>query len=231
MSLEFHKENFSLDAGRVIVNPKVENAFDIDELCIRLLDITISSLMIVALAPLLLLVALLIYVSDPGPVIFGHLRIGRGGQSFRCLKFRSMVTDAQERLAALLASDPEARAEWQRDHKLKKDPRITAIGSFLRQSSLDELPQLFNVLSGEMSLVGPRPIVLDEVARYSRYFSQYCAVRPGITGLWQVSGRSDVSYRRRVAMDVTYVRAQSFRLNLMILMMTVPSVLASQGSY
>jgi lipopolysaccharide/colanic/teichoic acid biosynthesis glycosyltransferase len=200
-------------------------------MCIRLLDISVSSILILALAPLLLLVALLIYVTDPGPVIFGHVRIGRGGQSFRCLKFRSMVTDAQERLAALLESDPEARAEWQRDHKLKSDPRITGIGSFLRQSSLDELPQLFNVLSGEMSLVGPRPIVIDEVIRYNRYFDRYCAVRPGITGLWQVSGRNDVSYRRRVAMDVAYVRAQSFRLNLAILAMTVPSVLTSQGSY
>ncbi len=231
MSFELHKESFTPDLAKVIVNNNDARAFSAEEMCIRLLDISVSSILILALAPLLLLVALLIYVTDPGPVIFGHVRIGRGGQSFRCLKFRSMVTDAQERLTALLESDPEARAEWQRDHKLKNDPRITGIGSFLRQSSLDELPQLFNVLSGEMSLVGPRPIVIDEVVRYRRYFDRYCAVRPGITGLWQVSGRNDVTYRRRVAMDVAYVRAQSFRLNLAILLMTVPSVLASQGSY
>jgi lipopolysaccharide/colanic/teichoic acid biosynthesis glycosyltransferase len=198
---------------------------------IRLLDITIAAALILALAPLLALVAMIIYVSDPGPVLFGHKRIGRGGQTFLCLKFRSMVVDAQQRLQELLASDPVARAEWERDHKLKRDPRITAIGSFLRQSSLDELPQLFNVLRGDMSLVGPRPIVFDEVPRYRRYFSDYCEVRPGITGLWQVSGRNDVSYRRRVAMDVTYVRSASLRLNLRILAMTVPSVLKSQGSY
>lgn len=199
--------------------------------CIRALDVSVSLVLIVALAPLLALVALMIYVSDPGPIVFGHMRIGRGGKPFRCLKFRSMVTDAQERLAALLSSDPVALAEWQRDHKLKKDPRITGIGQFLRQSSLDELPQLFNVLRGEMSLVGPRPIVSDEVKRYRHYFRDYCEVRPGITGLWQVGGRNDVSYRRRVAMDVAYVRSHSFKLNLKILLMTVPSVLKQQGSY
>jgi exopolysaccharide production protein ExoY len=198
---------------------------------IRMLDIAISLTLIVVLAPLLALVAALIYFSDPGPVIFGHMRVGRGGRAFKCLKFRSMVTDAQQRLATLLATDPAARAEWARDHKLKSDPRITGIGSFLRQSSLDELPQLFNVLRGEMSLVGPRPIVIDEISRYRRYFNDYCQVRPGVTGLWQVSGRNDVSYRRRVAMDVSYVRSQTLALNMKILLMTVPSVLKSRGSY
>jgi lipopolysaccharide/colanic/teichoic acid biosynthesis glycosyltransferase len=203
----------------------------IGQACIRALDVTVSLTLIVALAPLLALVAVMIYFSDPGPIVFGHMRIGRGGRQFKCLKFRSMVTDAQERLTALLSSDPAALAEWQRDHKLKKDPRITGIGTFLRQSSLDELPQLFNVLRGEMSLVGPRPIVTDEVKRYRHYFRNYCEVRPGITGLWQVSGRNDVSYRSRVAMDVAYVRSHSLMLNLKILVMTVPSVLKSQGSY
>ena len=202
-----------------------------DRVLTRGLDILVSLGLLVFLAPLMLLVVGLIFLANPGPALFGHTRIGRGGKSFKCLKFRSMVTDAEKRLADLLARDPKARAEWEADHKLRRDPRITAIGGFLRNSSLDELPQLVNVFKGEMSLVGPRPIVQDEAARYGRYFDVYCRVRPGITGLWQISGRNDVSYRRRVALDVAYVRSQSFRLNLKILMMTGPSVLLQRGSY
>jgi lipopolysaccharide/colanic/teichoic acid biosynthesis glycosyltransferase len=179
----------------------------------------------------MLVVTALIMVTDPGPVIFGHQRIGRDGRLFRCLKFRSMVVDAQERLAELLSRDEQARAEWARDQKLKNDPRITKIGNFLRRSSLDELPQLFNVLRGDMSLVGPRPIVQGERPRYGRYIEAYHSVRPGITGLWQISGRNDVSYRRRVALDVAYSRSKSFTLDIKILMMTVPNVLLAKGSY
>ena len=210
---------------------ETKRAFNLDKALIRSLDIVVSATMIVVLAPLLATIALVVWFTDPGAVIFGHKRLGLGGKSFRCFKFRSMVVDAQERLDALLASDPVARAEWERDHKLKNDPRITAIGGFLRKSSLDELPQLFNVLMGTMSLVGPRPIVFDEIRRYGRYFTDYCAVRPGVTGLWQCSGRSDVSYRRRVAMDVTYVRSASLKLNLGLLLKTIPSVIKSHGSY
>ena len=150
---------------------------------------------------------------------------------FKCLKFRSMLVDADRRLQELLAQDPVARAEWERDHKLRDDPRITALGSFLRRSSVDEIPQLFNVLRGEMSLVGPRPIVAAEVPRYRRYINHYCSVTPGITGLWQVSGRNDVSYRRRVALDVTYARSKSLLFDLKILAATVPAVLLRKGSY
>ena len=182
------------------------------------------------LSPVMIVVAIAVFLCSPGPVMFGHKRIGRGGASFRCLKFRSMVIDAEARLATLLASDPEARLSWERDHKLKYDPRITAIGSFLRKTSLDELPQLLNVLKGDMSLVGPRPIVLAEAERYGRYFDAYLQVRPGITGLWQVSGRSNVSYRRRVALDVAYTRNKSLRLDMRILVSTIPSVLAARGS-
>jgi lipopolysaccharide/colanic/teichoic acid biosynthesis glycosyltransferase len=142
-----------------------------------------------------------------------------------------MLVDSDARLRQLLAESPEARAEWERDHKLRNDPRITALGSFLRRSSLDELPQLFNVLTGEMSLVGPRPIVTAEVKRYGRRFGHYCSVRPGITGLWQVSGRNDVSYRRRVAIDTCYAQRQSLALDLRILVATIPSVLLRKGSY
>ncbi len=231
MDIALTKEGLRLSFSDYSVFDAEDVAGSVDDALVRAFDIVVSLILIVAVAPLLALVALVIYASDPGPVMFGHVRIGRGGRRFRCLKFRSMVTDAQERLNALLMSDPIAAAEWARDHKLKNDPRITPIGSFLRQSSLDELPQLFNVLRGEMSLVGPRPIVTEEVSKYRRYFRSYCEVRPGITGLWQISGRNDVSYRRRVAMDVAYVRSHSVKLNLRILLMTIPSVLKSQGSY
>jgi exopolysaccharide production protein ExoY len=203
----------------------------VDQVATRLFDVAVSLALLVFLAPLMILVAILVVATNPGPVIFGHKRLGRDGRTFHCLKFRSMVTDSQERLAVLLANDARARQEWERDHKLKNDPRITSIGVFLRKSSLDELPQLFNVLRGDMSLVGPRPIVNDEVPRYGRYFSHYVQVRPGITGLWQVSGRNNTTYRRRVAMDVAYSRSRSLTLNIKILMMTVPSVLRAKGSY
>ncbi len=201
-----------------------------DGLAVRALDIAIAILALIFLAPLLIVVAAVTWIIDPGPVFFAHRRIGRDGKMFPCLKFRTMVVDADRRLQHLLATDPVARAEWARDFKLRRDPRITAIGGFLRRSSIDELPQLWNVLHGEMSIVGPRPIVQDEVERYGRYFIHYMAVKPGLTGLWQVSGRNDVSYRRRVALDVTYARNKCLGLNLRILMMTVPAVLLAKGS-
>lgn len=198
---------------------------------IRALDVIFALAALVVFAPLMLILVAAIAILDPGPIFFAHKRIGLGGKEFYCLKFRSMAVDAEQRLQALLASDERAREEWARDQKLRHDPRITSIGQFLRKSSLDELPQLFNVLRGEMSLVGPRPIVRNEVARYGRYFEYYCAVRPGITGLWQISGRNDVSYRRRVAFDVTFTRVLSTRLYLRILVATVPSVLLQRGTY
>ena len=200
------------------------------DLC-RVLDVTIALAVLVFVAPLMLVIAGLIKLQDGGPALFGHTRIGQGGRSFKCLKFRSMVVDAEARLNALLARDPEARREWEADHKLRKDPRITALGAFLRKSSLDELPQLFNVLKGEMSLVGPRPIVTSEVVRYGRWFPYYCAVKPGVTGLWQVNGRNDVSYRRRVALDVLFARTNGVRRYLKIMGATVPAVLLRSGSY
>ncbi len=197
----------------------------------RVLDLAIAGSALVFLAPLFALLALAIWIQDGGPAFFGHSRIGHEGRAFRCWKFRSMVIDAEQRLAALLARDPAARAEWDADHKLRRDPRVTALGRFLRVSSLDELPQLLNVLKGEMSLVGPRPIVMAEVARYGRWFPRYCQVKPGVTGLWQVSGRNDVNYRQRVAMDVLYAKRWSPALYLWILFATVPAVLKRSGSY
>ncbi|MFN3513195.1 MAG: sugar transferase [Phenylobacterium sp.] len=197
----------------------------------RGLDILLASALLIVLGPTMLSIALLIWVEDGGSPLFGHKRIGRNGRPFACLKFRSMVMDAESRLERLLAQDPAARREWLTDHKLRNDPRITRIGGFLRRSSIDELPQLLNVLRGEMSMVGPRPIVQGEIVRYGRGFRHYCAVRPGITGLWQVSGRNDISYRRRVALDRLYVRSRSLRRDVGIIAMTIPAVLFRKGSY
>lgn len=203
----------------------------LDALAVRTLDIIFASSALLFLAPLLLLVAALVYIVDPGPIFFAHRRVGRNGRSFPCLKFRSMVVDAEDRLNELLATDAEAREEWLRDFKLRNDPRITRIGHFLRKTSLDELPQFLNVVRGEMSIVGPRPIVEGEVHRYGRYFAEYMQVKPGLTGLWQVSGRNNVSYRRRVALDTSYARNRNLGLDLRILAMTVPAVLLARGSY
>lgn len=197
----------------------------------RIFDIIIASLALLFTGPLLLVVALGVKLYDGGPALFSHTRIGRGARPFQCLKFRSMVVNAEERLTTLLTSDPAAAAEWARDHKLKSDPRITPLGDFLRRSSLDELPQLINVLRGDMSIVGPRPIVHAEVSRYGRRFEHYCAVRPGITGLWQVSGRNDTSYRRRVAMDAFYARNKTLGWDIKIILLTIPAVLLAKGSY
>jgi lipopolysaccharide/colanic/teichoic acid biosynthesis glycosyltransferase len=202
-----------------------------DDAIIRAMDVAIVSLALLFLLPLMIVIAVAIFVQDGGPVLFFHRRIGRGGRTFYCMKFRSMAVGAEARLAALLASSPVARAEWARDHKLRYDPRITRLGGFLRRSSLDELPQLLNVLRGEMSIVGPRPIVEAEISRYGRRFRHYCSVKPGITGLWQISGRSDVSYRSRVAMDCLFVKSKCPWLYVWIVIATIPAVVMRKGSY
>lgn len=205
------------------------DAVTIEHALIRILDVTTALLFLVLTAPVLALLALAIWAGDGGVPIFAHRRIGRDGKSFPCLKFRTMVVDSDARLAHVLATDPEAALEWQRDHKLRRDPRITPLGRLLRKSSLDEVPQLFNVVVGHMSLVGPRPIIESEIVRYGRYFQHYCSVRPGITGLWQVSGRNDVSYRRRVVLDTVYSRSKSLRTDLFVLARTIPAVVSARG--
>lgn len=197
----------------------------------RILDIVFALTLLVLLAPLLVIVAAVVAVTSPGPVIFAHRRLGMNGTTFSCLKFRTMRSDAERVLASILASDPNLREEWENGHKLTNDPRITPIGKFLRATSLDELPQLINVLRGDMTLVGPRPIVREELGFYGRYALHYFSVRPGLTGLWQISGRSMTTYRRRVAADVYYVRSRSFMLDTWILLGTVPAVLSTDGSY
>jgi Undecaprenyl-phosphate galactose phosphotransferase WbaP len=203
----------------------------LEQSLIEIANVVIAVMALIFAAPIMLGVGLAIFLQDGGPVLFAHRRIGRDGRTFRCLKFRSMAIDAEARLAELLANDPLARAEWEADHKLRNDPRVTRLGAFLRKSSLDELPQLFNVLKGEMSLVGPRPIVEAEIPKYGRRFRQYCAVKPGITGLWQVSGRNDTSYRTRVALDCMYAARRSAWLDLKVLACTIPAVLSRRGSY
>jgi Undecaprenyl-phosphate galactose phosphotransferase WbaP len=196
----------------------------------RSLDFCGAIFFLIALAPVMGLVALLVSL-DGGPVFFSHSRIGAGGRPFGCLKFRTMCMDADKRLAELLANDPHAQAEWEKDFKLRNDPRVTKIGGILRKTSLDELPQLFNVLRGEMSLVGPRPIVRAEVSRYQTAYREYLKCRPGLTGLWQVSGRNDVDYAQRVVLDCQYVRSWTVLGDIVILFRTVFVVLQRAGAY
>ena len=195
-----------------------------------LLNQALALLLLLLLSPLMLVVAFLIWRRDGAPILFGHYRVGLDGKMFRCMKFRTMLRDSEPLLTALLASSPQARAEWQRDQKLENDPRVTPVGNFLRRTSLDELPQLINVLRGEMSLVGPRPITVGELTRYGRVRWHYLSVRPGITGLWQVSGRNNTSYAERVAFDKQYVEQRSAWLDARILLKTVHVVLARDGA-
>jgi lipopolysaccharide/colanic/teichoic acid biosynthesis glycosyltransferase len=196
----------------------------------RVFDIVAALSAIVVLSPLLIALAVLVR-RDGGPALYGHTRIGRHGKKFRCMKFRSMVVNSEQVLKDLLARDPEARAEWEREFKLKNDVRVTRIGHFLRRSSLDELPQIWNVLRGEMSFVGPRPIIDQELERYGEASKYYLMATPGITGLWQVSGRNDVDYATRVSLDVSYVENWTFRKDIGILFKTFFVVIRGNGAY
>lgn len=198
----------------------------------RTFDIVFSSLVLIIASPMLLLIAVAIRFFSKGKVVYAHERIGRGGKSFRCLKFRTMYADADQRLIDILANNPEMRKEWEQNHKLKNDPRVTPIGKFLRKTSLDEFPQFFNVLRGDLSVVGPRPVVRSEIQKHiGAKASTILSVRPGITGLWQVSGRSDTSYTTRIQLDEKYIQEQSFLLDLKLICKTVPCMLWSKGAY
>jgi exopolysaccharide production protein ExoY len=198
--------------------------------CKTAFDVTAAMLAIALLWPLLLGLALAIRLSDGGPALFIQTRIGKYGRPFKCLKFRSMVMNSDQALRNHLQSCPQARAEWAEFQKLSHDPRITALGAFLRRTSLDELPQLFNILFAQMSLVGPRPIVPDEIQRYGESFSHCFSVAPGLTGLWQVSGRSDCTYQQRVALDSRYASERNLWLDATIIVRTIPAVLRQRGS-
>ena len=193
------------------------------------LNRTCALALLIVLAPLMLFIALRILREDGGPVLFGHLRVGKDGRLFECLKFRTMARDAEQRLQRLLSEDPVARSEWERNFKLRDDPRITTFGRFLRRTSLDELPQLINVLRGEMNLVGPRPVVVPELRKYGYAKFHYLSVKPGMTGLWQVCGRHETTYPQRVRLDRTYVERRSLTLDFAILLRTVRVVLRQPG--
>lgn len=199
----------------------------------RCFDLLFSFLCLIIGFPLFLLIAALIFVTSPGKVIYSHERIGRGGKPFRCFKFRSMYPNADQRLKQVLQDNPDLKKEWGATFKLKKDPRVTPFGLFLRKTSLDELPQFWNVFKGDLSVVGPRPVVKEEIEKF------YCvkaykilSIRPGLTGPWQVSGRSDLnSYQKRIALDEFYIDNQSFLLDLKLIAKTIPAMLSSKGAY
>lgn len=201
-----------------------------EKLTKRVLDLVGVLVLGLVFAPLMLVIVMLLK-RNGGTVLYRHRRVGRGGATFECLKFRTMVPDADRVLREILERDPVLKAEWLRDHKLKEDPRVTSVGRMLRRTSLDELPQLWNVVRGEMSLVGPRPVVREELLRYGRSVGIYLAARPGITGLWQVTGRNDTDYHRRVELDTYYVCNQNLLLDLCILLKTTGVVLGGTGAY
>lgn len=194
----------------------------------RIFDVVVSSLMLVLAAPLLIVLFGLVAL-DGGKPVFAHRRVGQRGRAFPCLKVRSMRHGAEEQLKAILAQDPAAAKEWAEDHKLANDPRVTPLGKFLRKSSLDELPQLLNVLRGEMSVVGPRPITFDELGKYGAAASAYLALKPGLTGPWQVEGRNDLTYDERVALDASYGSEMSLLRDVTIVLKTGLSVLKLTG--
>lgn len=197
----------------------------------RAFDVIGALCALIVFSPLIILLALLVKLSDGGPALYGHARVGRGGRTFRCFKFRTMVMNGDAVLAAHLSADADALAEWMATRKLKHDPRITPVGAVLRKLSLDELPQLINILQGDMSIVGPRPVVRDELDHYGKASIFYLRSRPGLTGLWQVSGRNDVSYATRVALDRHYVEHWSLAQDMVIIAKTVPAVCMTRGSY
>ena len=198
----------------------------------RIFDVIVSISLLPILLPLIIFIGILIKLESPGPVFFTHRRVGKRGVLIPILKFRSMYRDSKERLDQILRTDVEAKAEWETNFKLKNDPRITKVGSFLRTTSLDELPQIFNVLAGQMSLVGPRPVIQEEIDKYYRDDADYYhMVLPGITGLWQVNGRSETSYKYRVGIDIWYVLNWSLWLDIVILFKTIKVVLKKEGAY
>ncbi len=221
----FHEQAFALELKNNLARP-------INILIKRCFDLVVGFLLLPVVLLSILIIGILIKIDSPGPVIFSQDRVGRRCKPFRCLKFRTMYSDAEERLAAILGSDPDARSEWQKYYKLKDDPRVTRMGKFLRASSLDELPQLFHVLSGKMSLVGPRPVTQKEIDDYYKDATELCfSVTPGITGLWQVTGRSSTDYEYRIGLDSWYVRNWNVWLDIVILFKTAAVVLRKEGAW
>lgn len=196
----------------------------------RVADLIVALISVILFAPVMILAAIAVKLQDGGPVFFAQMRVGRHGRLFRCLKFRSMIVGAENCMDDLLSDDPEAAEEWGRNQKLAHDPRVTPVGRLLRATSVDELPQLLNVLRGEMSVVGPRPITPDQVQDYGAGYPRYCTARPGITGLWQVSGRNQTTFRRRAEFDQAYLRAWSLLTDVVLLVRTVDVVVRRRGA-
>ena len=217
-------------APRMTMRPFALRGRGVSDAAKRGMDVTLAALGLVFLAPAIAVVVVALLIADGRPLCFAHTRIGRDGRPFQCLKFRTMCRDASERLEALLASCPESRREWDENRKLERDPRVHRLGDLMRRSSLDEIPQLINVLRGDMSLVGPRPVPADELTRYGAAMEHYLSQRPGVTGLWQVSGRSDTTYGERIALDTQYARTRTLALDIRIMVRTVFVVLAMRGS-
>jgi len=199
----------------------------------KLFDIAFSIFAIIITLPITIPIAIIIKLTDGGDIIYGHERVGKNGRKFKVLKFRSMYMDADKKLKEILENDPQAKEEWEKTFKLKNDPRVTPIGRFLRKTSLDELPQFINVLKGDMSVVGPRPVTEEELIKYYKEKAElYKSVKPGVTGYWQVEGRSDIEdYSERVKMDEWYIKNQSFLLDLRIIFKTIKIMLTGRGAY
>ena len=197
----------------------------------RVFDVVLAFLAIILLSPLLIGLALVIRLSDGGPAFFGHSRIGYSGETFKCWKFRSMMPNSTALLNEYLLANPAAARQWQNHRKLRDDPRVTPLGQLLRKYSVDELPQLFNILIGDMSFVGPRPIEAAEIEKFGRSIGHYVRARPGLTGIWQVSGRSSLDYKRRVVMDRYYVMHWSLLLDMALIIKTVPVAMGARGAY
>jgi undecaprenyl-phosphate galactose phosphotransferase len=198
----------------------------------RVFDILFSLSILVLFIPVFIIVAIAIRISSKGPVVYAHQRVGRGGKKFGCYKFRTMYPDADKKLKEILETNPDLKKEWETSYKLKNDPRVTPIGSFLRKTSLDEFPQFINVLKGDLSVVGPRPVIRDEIVKYyGEKASKVLSIRPGLTGLWQVSGRSNTTYDSRVLLDEEYINNQSLVLDIKLVLKTIPAMISSRGAY
>lgn len=217
-------------SSKQYANSVTKQGFTVYHATKRLLDIGFSACALVFFLPVILLISVALIIQDGFPFVYRHRRIGLHGKEFFCLKFRTMARDADRRLMHLLATCPESRRQWEESQKLARDPRVHWLGQVLRKSSLDEIPQFLNVLRGEMSIVGPRPIVRDEISRYQEAFGYYLAMKPGITGLWQIHGRSDVGYQRRVEYDTQYYFERTTSLDVKIMFKTIWVVLSAKGS-
>ncbi len=226
----FVKSHFSVNRPDPSASKQTDFASPAESLLKTVFDRVAAFFALLMIAPVMLTIATLILLRRDGPVFFSHVRVGRRGRMFRCHKFRTMVPDGTKLFDHILSIDPVAREDWAVRRKVFRDPRVSQLGGFLRSTSLDELPQLWNVLIGDMSMVGPRPITTEELAQYGEHARDYMSVRPGITGAWQVSGRSDCTFSERVALDVDYIRNLSFSRDVSILLRTVDVVLRRQGA-